>query len=116
MIHISLSNFKEVAMQLIKDHYLIQQINGGCFCYCFTNPYNISMTTLFVQETATDAECRAVCTQSKTLPFYGHSACAEGLYQLLGHPKNINYPQHVIDRVNYRNGGWKASYPHLFSN
>ena len=116
MIHISLSNFKEVAMQLIKDHYLIQQINGGCFCYCFTNPYNILMTTLFVQETATDEECNTVCTQDKTFPFYGYAECIDELYCLLGYPDDISYPQHVIDTFNYLNGGWKVNYPHLSSN
>ncbi len=96
-------------MQLIKDHYLIQQINGGCFCYCFTNPYNISMTTLFVQETTTDEECRAVCNQGKTLPFYGHAECADSLYNLFDE-EHIPYPQSTKNLLAYQNGGWKNKY------
>ncbi len=85
------------------------KINGGCFCYCLTEPFDRSMPTIFVDEVSSKDECRDICYRNESLPYYGGGDC----YSALLIPDHFDkLSKSTQDRINYRNGGWKMSKIH----
>ena len=88
------------------------KINGGCFCYCLTEPFDRSMPTIFVDEVSNEDECKNICYGDRSLPYYGGGYCYDEM-QVPSIPFN-ELSIESQNRTNYRNGGWKINYPNLF--